>query len=71
MADELAPGDRVSWDTSQGRTRGEVVRRRVSDFTFAGQRFRASHDDPAYIVKSELTGAKAAHKRSALRRLPG
>ncbi len=70
MATELSVGDRVSWNTSQGRTNGKVVEERRSDFTFADQHFTASGDDPAYIVESEKTGARAAHQRSALRRLP-
>ena len=66
---ELAEGDRVSWNTPQGRTRGHVVERKTGDFEFAGQHFTATSDDPAFIVESEKTGAKAAHKGSALRKL--
>ena len=62
-------GDRVSWNTSQGRTRGRVVERRDADFTFDGQHFTASADEPAFIIESEKTGARAAHKAGALRRL--
>jgi hypothetical protein len=69
MADELSTGDHVSWNTSQGRTRGEIVDRRTKDFTFAGQHFTASNDEPAYIVKSDKSGDEAAHKGSALRKL--
>ncbi|MDJ1114764.1 DUF2945 domain-containing protein [Microbacterium dauci] len=65
----LSKGDRVSWSTSQGRTRGKVVEERTRDFQFEGQRFTASADEPAYIVESEKTGARAAHKGSALRKL--
>ena len=65
----FAKGDRVSWSTSQGRTKGHVVEKRVKDFEFADQQFTASSDEPAYIVESEKTGAKAAHKGSALRKL--
>ena len=60
-------GDRVSWATSQGRTRGEVVERKTADFEFDGQRFTASSREPAFVVRSEKTGATAAHKGSALR----
>ena len=67
----VAVHDRVSWATSQGRTRGRVVERRTSDFEFAEQTFTASDDDPAFIVESEKTGAKAVHKGSALRVLKG
>jgi len=69
MADSLTIGDRVSWDTSQGRTHGTIEERRTKDFQFANQKFHASEDEPAFIVKSEKTGATAAHKGSALRRL--
>ncbi|KQQ92772.1 hypothetical protein ASF62_13200 [Leifsonia sp. Leaf325] len=63
----VAVDDRVSWNTSQGRTRGRVVERRTADFTFDGQHFTASTDEPAFIVESEKTGARAAHRGSALR----
>ena len=66
---ELAKGDRVSWNTSQGRTQGHVVEKRVTDFEFDGQSFTASDSEPSYLVESEKTGARAAHKRSALRKL--
>jgi hypothetical protein len=66
---DFSTGDRVSWGTSQGRTQGNVVERRTSDFQHDGQQFRASEDEPAYLVESEKTGARAAHQGSALRRL--
>jgi hypothetical protein len=69
MAEPIRVGDRVSWNTSQGRTRGRVVERRTADFQHDGQHFTASDDEPAYLVESEKTGARAAHKGSALRRL--
>ncbi len=69
MAEPISTGDRVSWNTPQGRTRGRVVERRTADFELAGQTFTASEDDPAYVVESEKSGAHAAHKGSALRRL--
>ena len=69
MTKDLSQGDRVSWNTSQGRTRGTVEQKKTQDFTFAGQKFTASDDEPAYIVKSEKSGDEAAHKGSALRKL--
>lgn len=66
---DLSKGDRVSWNTSQGRTHGTIVEKRVKDFEFDGQKFTASADEPAYIVQSEKTDARAAHKGSALTRL--
>ncbi len=69
MAESLKVGDRVSWGTPQGRTQGKVVERKTADFQLAGQKFTASQDDPAFVVESEKTGAHAAHKGGALRRL--
>jgi Hypervirulence associated proteins TUDOR domain len=56
----------VGWRTSQGMTHGTVVTRHERDFTFDGQHFTASKSEPAFIVRSEKTGAEAAHKESAL-----
>ena len=66
---EWTVGDRVSWNTSQGRTRGRIVERKDHDFHFDGQHFTASTDEPAFIIESEKTGARAAHKGGALRKL--
>ena len=59
-------GAKVSWDTSQGRTRGTIVEKKTKDFQLAKQQWRASEDEPMYVVESEKTGAKAAHKPGAL-----
>ena len=59
-------GDGVSWNTSQGKTHGTVQEKRTSDFQFDGQSFKPTDDDPYYIVESDKTGARAAHKESAL-----
>ena len=64
----LTKGDEVSWNTSQGRTHGTVVEKRTSDFSFEGQQFRPTDDDPYYVAESSKTGARAAHKESALRK---
>ncbi|MEJ7648023.1 MAG: DUF2945 domain-containing protein [Nakamurella sp.] len=64
-------GSRVSWNTPQGRTQGKIVERREADFTFDGQKFTASKDEPSFIVESEKSGSRAAHRESALRELQG
>lgn len=69
MSTDLSKGDRVSWNTPQGRTQGKIVERKTSDFEFADQHFTASKDEPAFIVESEKSGSQAAHKGSALRKL--
>lgn len=70
MAD-YSKGDRVSWGTPQGRTQGSVVEKKTKEFTFSGQKFNASDEEPYYVVESEKTGAQAAHKGSSLNALKG
>jgi hypothetical protein len=68
MADELKPGDKVAWKTSQGTTEGEVVRKQTSPTKIKSHQVAASPEDPQYIVESGKTGAQAAHKPGALRK---
>lgn len=68
MAKHLKKGDRVSWSTEQGTTTGTVQRRLTSRTKIKGHVVAAGPDDPQYLVESDKTGAKAAHKPSALRR---
>jgi hypothetical protein len=62
----ISNGDSVSWNTSQGRTQGKAVRKRVTDFEFDGQTFKPTKDDPYWIVESDKSGKRAAHKESSL-----
>lgn len=64
----FSKGDTVTWNTSQGTTDGRIVEKRVKEFEFSDHKFNASEDEPYYIVESAKTGAKAAHKESALSR---
>ena len=63
----ISKGSKVSWNTSQGMTHGKAVEKRTKEFTFDGQKFKASEDEPYWIVESEKTGAQAAHKESTLK----
>lgn len=62
----IRTGTKVSWNTSQGPTHGKAVEKRTSDFTFDGQHFVPTDEDPYWIVESDKSGKKAAHKESAL-----
>jgi len=64
----LKPGDTVTWDHSQGTTTGKVVRKVTSPTTIKTHKVAASPDNPEYIVESNKTGARAAHKPSELRK---
>ena len=69
MAKELKPGDKVSWDTSQGKTDGQVVRKQTTPTQIKGHKVAASKDNPQYIVKSAKSGKEAAHKPTELKKV--
>lgn len=64
----LKAGDAVKWDHSQGTTQGKVVKKVTSPTRIKGHKVAASRDNPEYIVESDKTGAKAAHKPTELRK---
>ena len=65
----LRAGDKVQWDHSQGETTGKVVRKVTSPTRIKGHKVAASEDNPEYIVESDKTGAKAAHRPGELRKV--
>jgi len=66
MAQELKEGDKVEWNTPQGKTRGVIKEKLTSRTEVGGQTVAASKDDPRYLVESEKSGKEAAHKPDAL-----
>jgi translation initiation factor IF-1 len=68
MRKELRKGDKVEWDTSQGVTHGDVVRKQTSKTQIKGHTVQASKENPQYIVKSDKSGKRAAHKPGELRK---
>lgn len=68
MAKDLKIGDTVAWKTSQGETSGKVVKKQTSPTKIKGHEVKASKADPQVIVESSKTGARAAHKPSALKK---
>jgi hypothetical protein len=59
-------GTSVEWTTPQGPTHGKIVEKKTSDFQLDGNTHRATAEEPQYVVESAKTGARAAHKASAL-----
>jgi plastocyanin len=68
MAKSLKPGDKVEWDTSQGKTHGKVVKKQTSETRIKGHKVAASKDNPEFIVQSDKSGKKAAHKPGELKK---
>lgn len=67
MTKTFKRGDTVTWNTSQGETKGTVEKRLTKPTDIKGHHVAASRDNPEYLVRSDKTGAKAAHKPSALK----
>jgi hypothetical protein len=73
MADDLKKGDRVEWNTPQGKTEGKVkekvtTEKRVGNQGQKGTTVKGSKDDPRYLVESEKSGKQAAHKPESLQK---
>ena len=66
MTQTFKPGDKVAWNTAQGKTVGQVVKKLTSRTEIKGHTVAASEDDPQYLVESDKTGSQAAHKPDAL-----
>jgi hypothetical protein len=69
MTDELKPGDRVEWKTSNGKTVGEVEQKLTQPADIKQHHVAASEQDPQYLVKSEKSGKEAAHKPESLKKV--
>ncbi len=68
MAKSLKTGDKVEWDTSQGKAHGKVVKKQTSETHIKSHKVAASKDNPQYIVQSDKSGKKAAHKPGELKK---
>jgi hypothetical protein len=68
MARSLKAGDKVEWDSSGGHSQGKVVKKATSPMTIKRHKVAASPDNPEYVVRSDKTGAEAAHKPGSLKK---
>jgi hypothetical protein len=62
-------GDKVEWSASQGTVRGTVERTLTAPMDIKGHHVAASKDNPEVLVKSDRTGAEAAHKPGSLKKV--
>ena len=61
-------GDKVSWDTSQGKTEGTVEKTVTSATKVKGHTAKATKEDPQVLVKSAKSGKQAVHKPEELKK---
>ena len=69
MTNELQNGDKVEWHSSQGKIRGTVKKKLTNAYEIKSHHVAASAKNPEYLVVSDATGAEAAHKRDALKKI--
>lgn len=62
----ISKGDKVTWNTPQGKTSGKVTKKITSPQKAGGNTAKASKSEPQYEVKSDKTGKKAIHKPESL-----
>ncbi len=63
---DLKKGDKVSWNSPQGRVEGEVEKKLTEDTTLNGNTYRASEENPKVKVKSDKTHKEAIHKPASV-----
>lgn len=66
MTTDLKKGDHVEWKSTQGTVEGKVMKKVTTPIDIKGHHVAASKDNPEYLVKSDKTGAEAAHKPGSL-----
>jgi hypothetical protein len=69
MSEPFKAGDKVEWHAAQGAVRGTIKKKLTSPTEIKGHHVAASAENPEYLVVSDETGAEAAHKPSALKKL--
>ena len=63
-------GDHVTWNSEAGHVSGHIIKIHRSNFDWKGYTHHASAEEPQYEIKSDKTDHIAAHKGSALKKLP-
>lgn len=69
MSDKLKEGDHVEWNTSSGKTEGDVKDIIIESTDFKNRHFEASKENPEYLVESSKSGKEAIHKGEQLRKI--
>ena len=67
-AKKLKKGDKVEWETSQGKTFGTVKKKLTSPMKIKNHKVAASKENPEYLVETEKSKKIAAHKPENLKK---
>lgn len=71
MSDQIKKGDKVAWNSAQGKVEGTVEKKLTKPIDIKGHHVAASKENPEYLVKSDKTGSEAAHKPESLEKQEG
>ena len=69
MPEEFKNGDKVEWNTPQGKTTGTVKKKLTSPTDIKDHHVAASKDNPEYLVETDESGKEAAHKPESLKKI--
>jgi hypothetical protein len=74
-AEDIKNGDSVTWNSQQGRIKGQVVKKVTKNENIkVGQdktrKVKATSTQPQVVVKSDKTGKQAVHKPESLKKNP-
>jgi hypothetical protein len=64
----LKVGDKVEWETSQGKTSGKVKKKLTAPTKIKTHKVAASKDNPEYLVETDESGKQVAHKPESLKK---
>jgi hypothetical protein len=70
MTAKFRVGDHVRWNSEAGYVSGRIVRIHTRAFDYKGHTHHATEDQPQYEIKSDKSDHVAAHKGSALHKIP-
>ena len=68
-AKDLKVGDKVSWNSTQGKVTGSVKKKLTAPMTIKTHHVAASPENPQLLVESASSGKMAAHKPTALKKV--
>jgi len=71
MAKTLKKGDKVEWETSQGKTTGNVKKKLTSPTKIKKHEVKASKENPEYLVETSKSKKLAAHRPETLKKVGG
>ncbi len=69
MVEQFKKGDKVEWNSSGNTVEGTVEKKLTEPTDIKGHHVAASKDNPEYLVQSDKTGKKAAHKPESLNKV--